>query len=74
VELNVKTVSGEKGFSMPKHLLVLFDKKEQTVAFEAISKVEYYITGLRLKSPKDIRAVYFFFCNKKLQSFQIYLL
>ena len=55
-----------------KNILVIFDDDEQNVVFEAISQVEYYITGLRYKGKKN-QAVYFCFCNRRLKDFRIYL-
>jgi hypothetical protein len=78
IQLPSKGLKDKKGFPVKRtlyanHLLVLFEKAGQSVIFETISKLEYYITGCRIVSPQDNRAYYFCFCNKALKDFKIYL-
>jgi hypothetical protein len=50
IQLPSKGLKDKKGFPVKRtlyanHLLVLFEKAGQSVIFEAISKLEYYING-----------------------------
>ncbi len=66
IQLPSKGLKDKKGFPIKRtlyanHLLVLFEKAGQSVAFEAISQKEYYISGFRVVCSQDNRAYYFLF-------------
>ena len=78
IQLPSKGLKDRKGFPIKrtlyaKHLLVLFEKAGQSIVIEAVSQLDYYLSGFRDVCQQDNRAHYFCFCNKALKDFRLYL-